>query len=208
MIPFWTKNNKVYYHAPMEGSNHEGNSKMGIILDPIFRKPIREQRGLLPVDYFIVETDSGIPYLVFLKEKKQRSVGLACVWDMLKKEMTDDLFYGFSIITVPAYGKFEKIGVKRMPMILPDHHYKKWLRNNLQLTQVTQMFSFFDDKELNAFPISPEILTQRGNDKTLIEAKGEIVEQPKPEMDIPKQVVWYHRRKKFEDSETWATRRQ
>lgn len=207
LIPFWTKDSKEYYHAPMEGSNKEGSYKNGIILDPVFRKPIREQRGLLPVDYFIVETDSGIPYLVFLKEKKQRPIGLACVWDMWKKEMTDDLSLGFSIMTIPSYGKFQKIGVKRMPIILPEHHYKKWLRNNLLLTQVTQMFCFYDDKELNAFPISPEILNNRNNDRALIEAKGEVIEKPKSEIILPKRESWFHRRKRFEDTEPWAVRR-
>ncbi|NJK96099.1 MAG: SOS response-associated peptidase [Bacteroidales bacterium] len=143
----------------------------------------------------------------YFKRKKQRPIGLACVWDMWKKEMTDDLTFGFSIITVPTFGKFEKIGVKRMPMILTDHHYKKWLRNNLQLTQVTQMFCSFDDKELNAFPVSPEILTNRSNDKALIEAQGEVIEKPKTEMVMPKKEGWFHRRRKFEDTEPWGVRR-
>src|SRR5208283_1661662 len=53
-IPSGTKGEKIFYEAPVENGNHntqEGVLKKDIIQSPIFRKAIRQQRGLLPVDY-------------------------------------------------------------------------------------------------------------------------------------------------------------
>lgn len=181
LTPFWSKNEIVYHEAPLEGSDNKQFNKLGIVQDIAFRKPIRENRGLLPVDYFIVESFSGIPYLVFLKEKKKRPIGLACIWDTWKKEITDPLKYGFAILTVPAYGKFRDTGIKRMPVILNEYHYKKWVRPGVPLMEASQMLHYYAEKDFNAFPVSPEILSNRNNDKTLIESKGDLIEKEKVE---------------------------
>jgi putative SOS response-associated peptidase YedK len=206
--PFWSKVEKAYPFAPLEGSARSNFSKLGIVQDTVFRRPIRENRGLVPIDYFIVETFSGTPYLVFLKEKKHRPIALACVWDTWKKEITDPLTYGFAVLTMPAYGQFENIGVKRMPVILDEYNYRRWVRTDLPLMEVNHMMlATLDGKYLNAFPVSPEILTNLSNDKGLIEAKGEMIE--KEIISQYKQESYYQRRHKKEaDMPDWSKRQK
>jgi putative SOS response-associated peptidase YedK len=204
--PFWSKDEKAYPFAPLEGLARSNFNKLGIFQDTVFRRPIRESRGIIPVDYFIVETFSGTPYLVFLKEKKRRPIALACIWDSWKKEITDPLTYGFAVLTMPAYGKFENIGVKRMPVILDEYNYRRWVRTDLPLMEVNRMMlSTLDGKYLNAFPISPQILTDHSNDKGLIEAKGEMIE--KEIISTYKQESYFERRHKKEaDRPDWSKR--
>ncbi len=210
LTPFWSKNEIIYHEAHLEGSNNKHFTKLGIVQDIAFRKPIRENRGLLPVDYFIVESVSGIPYLVFLKEKKKRPIGLACIWDTWKKEITDPLKYGFAILTVPAYGKFKETGIQRMPVILNEYHYKKWVRPGIPLMEASQMLHYYAEKDFNAFPVSPEILKNSGNNKALIEPKGNMIEIEKPEKKyIPESYHSKMKRKqeRKDDSIPWGERK-
>lgn len=207
MVPFWSNKEKFLYEAPIEGHKHEESFKKGIILDNAFRKPIREQRGILPVDYFILNSNDGKPYLVYLKEKQKRPIALACLWDTWQKVDTGELYTGFCVINTPSYGKFKEIGLSRMPIVIHENRCRKWLKNGLLLTEVTELIVPYPEELLNAFPISPEILTNKENDKKLIEANGKPIEHEKPVV-IPKQTGWFHRRKKLDDNESWAEKRK
>lgn len=201
MIPFWYNSKHCLYEAPMEGSSKSFN-KFGIVMTPEFRKPIREQRGILPVSYFIVQSSNGGTYLVYLKEKDRRPFGLACIWDRWKRDITDHLHYGFSILTSPAYGKFERAGIKRMPAIIDESYYRKWIKSGLPLIEISKMITLITDKHFDAFPISNEILTSKNNDRNLIEAKGEIIEKQQP-----KPFEHFISRKKKGSDISWAQRR-
>jgi len=177
MTPGNYKEDKPIFDAPVEGDRHvtdDGILKKGIIQSALFRKQIREQRGILPLDYFIVENAEGKPYLVFLKEKK-RPIGLACVWDCWKKDILDPLVYGFSVITVPVFGEFLNAGITRLPLILNDRHYKRWLKTDGMLTLVSNLLQPFPEELINAFPISDEILSNADNDRSLINPVGDVV---------------------------------
>ncbi len=190
MTPGSYKEESLILEAPLEGDRHisdDGILKKGIIQSPLFRKQIREQRGVLPVDYFIVQSTSQKPYLVFLKDKK-RPFGLACVWDAWKKDILDPLVYGFSIITVPVFGEFLKAGISRLPLILNDRHYKRWLKTDGMLTLVSNLLHPFPEESLNAFPISDLIFTSIANDRSLIDPVGEMVIK-----DVKKELVYENR---------------
>ena len=177
LTPFWAKGEKLLYEAPVEGNKpmQPGDIlKCGIILSPDFRKPIREQRGLLPVDYFIVQNWQGKPYVVFMRDKK-RPFAIGCVWDAWKKDILDPLIYGFAVLSTPAYGEFAKVGIMRMPVIITPYNYKRWLRTDAMLNQVSELLDYYDEKMFNAYPIGDEILTNLDNEKTLIAPAGELV---------------------------------
>ncbi len=201
MIPSWSKEPVPYYHAPVEShktEHKEGILRKDIILDQSFRKPIRSQRGILPIDYFIVPAKNNIPYLVFPTEKKNRPVALACIWDCWKKEITDPLTYGFAILTIPAFGVFKEAGIEYLPVVLDEYQYRKWLKPNLSLTAVTEMLVPVPKTELNAFPVSNEIWNCEDNDRRLIANQGELLVKEKAM--IKPTIAEKFQRKKFHDS--------
>jgi putative SOS response-associated peptidase YedK len=71
MVPFWSKDKILHYEAPIDGGqntgNEPGNIKKRIILHPSFRRPIRETRCLIPVDYFIIQSTLFFEELWFFK---------------------------------------------------------------------------------------------------------------------------------------------
>ena len=51
LIPFWSRQKVVHYESPIEGSENPGEEfvKKRIILHPSYRRPILENRCLIPV---------------------------------------------------------------------------------------------------------------------------------------------------------------
>jgi putative SOS response-associated peptidase YedK len=178
MTPSGSIHEKIIFEAPVEKGSHQLNDptiKKDIILNKDFRKQIREQRGILPVDYLIVQNTEGKPFLLYMKDK-QRPFGIACLWDCWKKDILDNLTYGFSVITVPTFGEFTKVGITQVPLILYENSYRKWLKTNASLSGITHLLHPMDEKQMNAFPIADKILTCTDNDKGLITQTGELVD--------------------------------
>ena len=196
MVPSGSKDERILYEAPVENAKyhtHDVIIKKDIIFNPDFRKPIRQQRGLLPVDYFIIQSSDGKPYLIFQKDKK-RPMALACVWDAWKQDILDDLVYGFAVITVPVLGQFSKFGIEEMPLILTEYNYKKWLKTDSSLSRITPLLEPLDEKYINAYPLSDKIKTSLDNDRDLILPSGDLlIPDEKP---LPPFVERYGHRKK------------
>ena len=201
MIPCGSKGEKIFYQAQVENVTHHSTTgilRRDIIHSPYFQKAIRQQRGLLPVDYIIVESEARKPYLLFLKDKK-RPMGLACVWDAWKKDMLDELVYGFAVVTVPVYGgELEKLGIKEIPLILNENSYKKWLKTDASLAAITHLLNPVDEKLINGYPVSDKILTCDDNERSLIDPVGEFIFKEE-KMLIP-QIRSYYGHKKKKDN--------
>lgn len=178
MTPSWSKEPVKVYMAQVENpkiQHRDGILRKDIILDPRFRKAIRSQRGILPVDYFIVPGKNGELFLVFSPDRNKRPFALACIWDSWKKEITDELTHGFAILTVPAFGPFLEAGIEYMPLVLDDYRCRKWIRPALSLTEVTGMMLPEPKTSLNAFRISSEIRYNMENHKDLIIRQGDFL---------------------------------
>ncbi len=176
MIPCGSKSEKILYEAPVENPNkssHDSIIKKDIIMNQDFRNQIRSMRGILPCDYFIIHSDEGKPYLFFMKDRK-RPFGIGCLWDLCKKNMMDEMIFGFAVVTLPV-GEFVKIGIKQFPLILNDSHYKKWLKKDSHLFEITKLLNPIDEKTLNAYPISDKILDCVDNERSLIEPVGDLL---------------------------------
>jgi putative SOS response-associated peptidase YedK len=81
----------------------------------------------------------------------------------------------FAILTMPAYGIFNQIGLTRMPLIIPESRYKTWLKSDTPLNSITSMLHPFPEEHLNAYPIKPDILNSLENSKELITPDGEFI---------------------------------
>ena len=177
MVPSGSNHEKILFEAPVENPNkptHDTILTKDIILNQDTRNQIRSQRGIIPVDYFIVQSEQGKPYLFFMKDKK-RPFGIGCVWDAWKKNILDELVYGFAVISVPVYGEFAKIGIKQVPLVIAESYYKRWLKKDTHLSSITALLNPIDEYILNGYPISDKILNCVDNERALIEPVGKLV---------------------------------
>ncbi|MBN2745948.1 MAG: SOS response-associated peptidase [Bacteroidales bacterium] len=175
LTPFWAKKRMYLFNARVEGdrnkeNNPQYNGAKDIILKPAFRKPIRQQRCLIPADAFIEgTTNEGLsnPFLVHL-QNKERPFSFAGIYDSWLNPESQNIEYGFSIITTTANELMQKIPHHRCPVILPRHAEKVWLNKDAHLTDLLKLLIPLDSKRMNAFPISAEIKSPKSNDKSLI----------------------------------------
>ena len=204
MAPSGAKEDRITFEVPVEAPwrtiHDEHILKKDIIMSPDFRKQIRGQRGLMPVDYFILESDHE-PFVIFMRDRS-RPFALGCIWDAWKKNILDDLTYGFAILTIPAYGTFRKIGIKRMPLIISEHDYREWVNPDPTIMGKTDLMDYYPEKYLNAFPIAREILTSTENSKSLVNPVGEMLfKDEKKDLGL----IQYKRRKGKEFDESKPT---
>ncbi len=179
LTPFWAKKRMYLFNARVEGDRNKDNDPnyigaKDIIIKPAFRKPIRQQRCLIPADAFIEgTTDEGLsnPFLVHL-QNKERPFAFAGIYDSWINPETQILEYGFSIITTTANDLMQKIPHHRCPVILPRYAEKIWLKKEAHLTDLLKLLVPPDANRMNAFPISQAIKNPKVKDKSLIQPTG------------------------------------
>ncbi len=176
MIPFWSTQRILHFESPVEGSENSGNEriKKKIILHPSYRRPIRETRCLIPVDYFILINELKEPYLFFSTES--RPFAIAGLFDTWKEHPLDTTFYqGFSILTLPASEIVSKMGISKFPLILPVKSYKRWLKPDAHLSEITALLTPYDDSLVNGYPISKNHFFRKINSKELLKPVGDFI---------------------------------
>ena len=152
--------------------NYSGSK--AIFLKPEFNRLIRYQRCLVLADAFVVGIENGNPHLVHLRGK-QRPFSFAGIWDRTRDENTGDNFYSFAIITCVANPLVQKLGYKRMPVILFNEYESTWLRTSAQLSDILSMLSPYPVSLMNAYPISTKIADKTLNDISLVQPIGKPV---------------------------------
>lgn len=176
LVPFWSTGRKEFYEAPIDGGvpmEPGKDIKPRIINVPAFRKPIRDLRCIIPADYFIM-IEEGRGYLFFNQDRSPLSI--AGVYDSWKPNIKQkELYTGFSILTLPAYGIFTQLGISRVPYILPQNRYRKYIRESSQLLDITRMFSFYPDKLLNGYEVSVEKVLSGNNERIVTIPNGKFL---------------------------------
>jgi putative SOS response-associated peptidase YedK len=180
LTPFWATKPNLFINARAEGDHNTDNDPhftgaKGIIMKPAFRKPIRSQRCLIPADAFIEGPEMeklSKPYLVYLRNKV-RPFAFAGIWDQWRNPDTSEVISSFAIITAVANELLQKIPHHRSPVILHREHEKKWLSNDLSLSEVTSMLNPYPGELMNAYPISPAIKNPHADDPDLIKPIGD-----------------------------------
>jgi putative SOS response-associated peptidase YedK len=166
LVPFWSTGRKEFYEAAIDGGlqTEPGKDiKPRIINVPAFRKPIRDLRCIIPADYFII-IEEGRGFLFFHQDRSPLSI--AGVYDSWKPNIKQkELYTGFSILTFPAYGIFTQLGITRVPYIVPQNRYRKYIRESSQLLDITRMFAFYPDELLNGYEVSVEKVLSGSNER-------------------------------------------
>jgi putative SOS response-associated peptidase YedK len=191
MIPFWSRNPVMHFESPVEGSINPGAERMNkrIIIHPSYRRPIRESRCLIPADYFIVPNEEGEPWLMFSATSK--SFALAGIYDNWKENYHQEEFYqGFSLLTAPSGEEFRSVGIIRLPLLMSERVYKRWLNPETPLAEITRLLELTGAKYLNAYPVSRTLFRDKHNGNELCKPTGALLREPP--QDINKLAAFIH----------------
>ena len=177
LTPFWAKKQMYLFNARTEGDHNKENDPKyhggpGILIKPAFRKPIRSQRCLVIASAFIEgTTKEGLnkPYLVYLQK---RPFAFAGIWDTWKDTETEETVNSFAIITTTANKLLQKIPHHRMPVILAENNYRKWLHTDTDLGSITSLLGHYPAEKMNAYPITPDVKSPKNNYKELLNPLG------------------------------------
>jgi putative SOS response-associated peptidase YedK len=178
MVPFWSGKKMLHFESPVEGeideNSESGNIKKRIIIHPSYRKPIRENRCLIPADYFIMPSEYGEIFLIYFTES--RPFAIAGIYDSWKESYRDDNEYrGFSMLTVPANEILKKAGINRMPLILNSRTYHKWLDREAPLTDITALMEIIPEKSINGYPIHRNTYLKKVDSPDIYRASGDLL---------------------------------
>lgn len=178
MIPYWSRKPLVHFESPVEGSENPGSERLKrrIIIHPSYRKPIRENRCLIPVDYVIVPNDEGDPFLLFSDVSK--TFALAGIYDNWKEDYYQKEFYqGFSVLTVPSSDDYRKFGINRLPLILTQRLYKRWLNPDTPLAEIIQLMEIPVEKKLNGYPVRRSMYREACNSNEICNPVGNLIRE-------------------------------
>ena len=178
MVPFWSRKAVMHFESPVEGSINPGTERLKkrIIIHPSYRRPIRENRCLIPVDYFILPNDEGEPCLIYSLTSK--TFAIAGIYDNWKEDYYQKEFYqGFSILTVPAGEEFRNAGFMRMPLVLSERVYKRWLNPATPLAEITRLMEVSGERKLNGYPINQKLYQEKQNSTDLCKPAGSVLKE-------------------------------
>lgn len=151
LIPSWSKDDSFKFktiNARAEGIEEK----------PVFKKPYRSQRCLIPATNFYEWDKSEKPSQPYLFKMKDDSLfAFAGLYDKWQDKETGKEIYSYTIITTEPNTLLAKVH-NRMPVILKKEDEKEWL--NPDYTEPEQLQKFllpYDANEMESYPISRAI---------------------------------------------------
>lgn len=173
------------------------NGSKAIFLQPEFNKAIFSQRCIVVADAYYEWSDKGIPFLVYLRNK-YRPFGFAGIYDTWQNPETKDITTSLAIITTTANEMLHRIGVKRMPVILPLLYETEWLKTSLPLSEILRFLVPFPSQKMNAYPVTALVNSDEINDASLLIPAGEKLQlENNPQPTIRSR--YYHKSKPVSD---------
>jgi putative SOS response-associated peptidase YedK len=163
LIPHWVKSADEADKLRAQTLNAKAET---LFEKPSFRTYVQNHRCLVLADGFFEWMEYAkkkYPHYVHLKGSEVFAfAGLYTHWT---DKDTGELFRTFTIITTEANPLMARIHniKKRMPVILPRDHWKRWLDPTLSKEQIADMLHPCPDTGMDAYPISRQI-TARGAD--------------------------------------------
>lgn len=170
LIPYWAKNPEIAHYTFNAMAEKIFNR-------PSFKKPIMLRRCLIPANGFFewrTTPGSKTPFLVYARN--QPLFAFAGIWDSWMNPDSETIIRTFSIITVPANERISVIN-DRMPVILNKNHRSKWLDTNSSKQVIRRMLKSYDNRYINAYPVSRGINDPAHQDTSLIKPEGMKLEE-------------------------------
>ena len=161
LVPFWTRDERSANIIRFRTLNARAET---VFEKPSFRHSIMKKRCLILVDGFYEwHEDKNKKYPYYIRLGNHDAFALAGIWDNWFNGITGEIRNTFSIITTKANSLMERIHNtrKRMPVILRQEDEQRWLASEMDTEQIIFMLSPYDDKEMDAYTVSP-LISQSG----------------------------------------------
>ncbi|MBD3360392.1 SOS response-associated peptidase [Candidatus Peregrinibacteria bacterium] len=140
-IPFWAKDEKIGYRMI--------NARAETVTEKLaYKKAFLEFRCLVTADGFYEwkrAKGGRVPYRIFMKDEEP--FAFAGLWSCCKDVNS------FTILTTEANSLVGDIH-ERMPVILKEEDYTKWLGKNASLKELKDLLRPFDSKKMDAYEVS------------------------------------------------------
>jgi putative SOS response-associated peptidase YedK len=162
LIPYWAQDDSFRFKTI--------NARVeGIESKPVYRKPFRYQRCLVPATGFY-EWDKSVnpsqPY--YFKLKHDDLFAFAGLYDRWQNPKTKKEIASYTIITTEANGVVGKIH-KRMPVILQKEDEEAWLNPDIiEPERLFPLLKQYPDREMEAYPVSRAVNNPRNDTEELV----------------------------------------
>src|SRR5215212_1789983 len=133
---------------------------------PVYRKPIRSQRCLVPADGFyewkrlrLEGKEEKFPWYIGLKERTL--FAFAGLWDVWKDAESVEILT-YSIVTTTPNEVVSDLH-SRMPVILHQTDEEAWLDSETPLSTVLDLLRPYPASEMRSYPISTRVNSPRND---------------------------------------------
>jgi putative SOS response-associated peptidase YedK len=157
LVPSWSKDPKA--GPPLINARAET-----IATKPSFRTAFKRRRCLIPADgyYEWQKTDSKTKIPHYIQMAKDRPFAFAGLWECWHGSDGSELD-SCTIVTTEANDLMRPLH-DRMPVILPEEQFAKWLDpNNENVSDLEAVLRPYSPSEMTAFPISTLVNSPRND---------------------------------------------
>lgn len=163
---------KLFINARSEGKLNETDDPeyagdLGIIKSPVFSKPLKNNRVIIPAKFFFEGPKNeklSTPFLVFRRDCAWMS--LAGISNTVVDEKTGELIETFAILTTTPNDVLQWIGHHRSPVILSPDEEQEWLHSTGEKTYLA-MLNRNENGIMNAWQITDKMKKPGTQDFTL-----------------------------------------
>jgi putative SOS response-associated peptidase YedK len=171
LIPFWAKDPKI-------GLRTINAKAETIITAPAFREAIKFRRCLVPADAFYewqkLDTKTKQPFAIALKSKEPYA--FAGLWEKWKDRKAGIELLTFTIITTDPNEIVQPMH-DRMPVIIPERDYDRWLDVSDTQRLPVDLLRPFDADKMTAWSVRKDVGNVKNDTPDLVE---EITEPERP----------------------------
>lgn len=207
MTPAWARQPMNLIHARAEGNKNPDNDpaytgSRAIFMKSAYKKPLMTRRCVVIADALVeCQAATGQSYLVYLRNN-DHPFGIAGLYDIWINPGSGVEYHTFTIITVPGNPLYHILSVSRMPVIISKGKETDWLRSSNHLTEILRMLKIFPAEQMNAYPVSKEILIPGIPAVRIFKPVGNRIYQETGQKIIPHSHHYGHKQKGAGNS-TW-----
>jgi putative SOS response-associated peptidase YedK len=176
LVPYWSKDEKI-------GLRTINAKAETITTAPAFREAIKYRRCLVPADAFYewvrITEKLKQPFAIAMKDGQPYA--LAGLWERWKDRNAGTELFTFTVITTDPNEIVQPMH-DRMPAIIPQKDYDRWLRADPDRLPV-DLLRPFDAEKMTAWKVDRKVGNVKNDTPDLIEPAStpELVEERSPE---------------------------
>ncbi len=172
LIPFWVKDRTQADGLRKKTLNARMETAWRL---PSFRAAMPSRRCIVAADgFYEPHRYEGKSYPFYVCRRDRRPFGIGGLYDRWRDPVSGRTFAAFSVLTLPAEGILARVhnGKRRMPALIPQHAYRRWLDRDLAAGEVADIPREFPLDELTAHPVGPQLYARSGR------TEGEYLRKP------------------------------